>query len=160
MTNWEKFKDMYKKYWYVLVPVHGILSAGFMVVLYYLVKSGVDVVPLLEKLGLPESVIGPVRKSGASAYVAAAYAIYHLIAPLRYAVTLAFTTLTITYLKRFGYIKPVPSSKEIKQLYDKGRAKVEVFSKRLSNRRKSSKPPPPPKSSSSASGGVAGKSER
>jgi hypothetical protein len=97
--------------------------------------SGVDVVPLLEKLGVPEKIIAPVRKSGASAYVAAAYAIYHLISPLRYAVTLGLTTLTITYLKRFGYIKPVPSSKRIKEMYDKGRERVQVFSKRLTGKK-------------------------
>ena len=64
--------------------------------MYYMVKSGLDVVSFLAKLGLPEKFIAPLRKSGATAYIAAAYAIYHLISPIRYAVTLGATTLTIT----------------------------------------------------------------
>ena len=71
-------------------------------------------------MGASERILHPFRasksKTATLAYLATAYGIYHLLSPLRYAVTLGFTTLSITYLKRWGYIKPAPSPKRIKQM--------------------------------------------
>lgn len=38
LTIFQKFKDMYKKYWYVLVPVHLVTSACWFGGFYYLAK--------------------------------------------------------------------------------------------------------------------------
>lgn len=49
--------------------------------------SGVDVLSLLESLGLSEHLLKPLRESSAG-YVALAFALYKLATPLRYAVTI------------------------------------------------------------------------
>lgn len=38
LTLFQKFKKMYKEYWYVLVPVHLITSAGWFGSFYYMAK--------------------------------------------------------------------------------------------------------------------------
>lgn len=50
-------------------------------------------------------------------YVAVAYALYKVATPLRYTVTLGGTTLSINYLKKWGYIKPVPTTEQLKEKY-------------------------------------------
>ncbi|XP_055337043.1 uncharacterized protein C18orf19 homolog A-like [Paramacrobiotus metropolitanus] len=119
-SYWQRFKEMYKSYWYVLLPVHALTSAGWMLLLYYLVKSGVDIVALLEKVGASEQLLERFRlessRSATYAYLASAYALYHVVAPLRYALTLALTTLAIAYLRRWGYIRPLPSKERLQQM--------------------------------------------
>lgn len=50
-------------------------------------------------------------------YIALAYAMYKVATPLRYTVTLGGTTISINYLKKWGYIKPVPSTERMKEIY-------------------------------------------
>lgn len=50
-------------------------------------------------------------------YVAVTYGLYKIATPLRYTVTLGGTTVSINYLKKWGYIKPVPSTEELKEMY-------------------------------------------
>lgn len=50
-------------------------------------------------------------------YLAVAYALYKISTPLRYTVTLGGTTVSINYLKKWGYIKPVPTKEELKEMY-------------------------------------------
>ena len=102
----QRFKQMSKDYWYVLIPVHIITSAGWFGGFYFAVKrystlvvflyisinvvcciSGLDVVALLENLGVSEKIINPLRGSSAG-YVALAYAMYKVATPARYTVTL------------------------------------------------------------------------
>ncbi|XP_055336999.1 uncharacterized protein C18orf19 homolog A-like [Paramacrobiotus metropolitanus] len=119
-SYWQRFKEMYKSYWYVLLPVFALTSAGWMLLLYYLVKSGVDIVSLLERVGASEALLERFRlessRSATYAYLASAYALYHVVAPLRYGLTLALTTLAIAYLRRWGYIRPVPSKERLQQM--------------------------------------------
>lgn len=103
-----KFKLMYKKYWYVLIPVHVVTSAGWMCGFYYLSKrfvckvaicnfspyslrificSGVDVPSLLQYLHLSETIIEKVQNSNLGHW-AVAYLCYKVATPVRYAVTL------------------------------------------------------------------------
>lgn len=49
--------------------------------------SGVDVIALLESMGISEKVINPLRDSSAG-YIAIAYALYKIATPVRYTVTL------------------------------------------------------------------------
>lgn len=51
------------------------------------VCSGVDVLAVLESLGLSEQLLKPLRESSAG-YVALTFALYKLLTPLRYAVTI------------------------------------------------------------------------
>ncbi|XP_055352438.1 protein FAM210A-like [Paramacrobiotus metropolitanus] len=129
VTLWTKFKDMYKKYWYVLLPVHGVLCVTWYGGFYFLASRGVDVIPMLEKMGVSETWIGYIRKSGAG-HLAAAFAMYKLATPLRYSVTLGATTVAINYLTKRGYIKPVPSAAKIKEMIKDRGEKLKVLSRR------------------------------
>ncbi|GAV09333.1 hypothetical protein RvY_18892 [Ramazzottius varieornatus] len=105
---WLRFKTMYKAYWYVLIPVHGMLSVGWYGLFYLLALRGFDATPVLAKLGLPESVRG-------AGYLATAFVMYKIAGPLRYSATLGITTLTINYLKKRNLIKPVPTSAQMRR---------------------------------------------
>lgn len=113
----QKFKLMYKQYWYVLIPVHVATSLVWYGSFFIAAKSGVDIVPWLEWMGASEKILSHLRNSNAG-YYALAYAMYKIATPARYTVTIGGTTLSINYLKKRGYIKPVPSSEQLKEMYE------------------------------------------
>ena len=88
----KRFKQMFKDYWYVLLPVHVATSAVWLGGFYLALKSGVDIVGLLERLGTSERILDYLRHSEAG-YIALSYACYKLATPARYAVTVGGTTL-------------------------------------------------------------------
>ncbi|XP_049867581.1 protein FAM210A [Pectinophora gossypiella] len=112
----QRLKVMYRDYWYVVVPVHIATSAVWFGTFYYTVRSGVDVLAILESIGVSESILTTLKNSGAG-YFALAFALYKLATPLRYAVTLGGTTFAIRRLTTMGLIKPVPSKERLKELY-------------------------------------------
>lgn len=67
-------------------------------------------------MNVSEKLINPMRDSSMG-YVAVAYALYKIATPARYTVTLGGTTVSINYLKKWGYIKPVPTKHELKEMY-------------------------------------------
>uniref|UniRef100_A0A0P4W4V2 DUF1279 domain-containing protein n=1 Tax=Scylla olivacea TaxID=85551 RepID=A0A0P4W4V2_SCYOL len=113
----QKFKLMYKQYWYVLIPVHIATSIVWYGAFFIAAKSGVDIIPLMEKLGAGEKILSHLQSSNAG-YYAIAYAMYKIATPARYTVTVGGTTISINYLKKRGYIKPVPSSERLKEMYE------------------------------------------
>ncbi|XP_030758331.1 uncharacterized protein C18orf19 homolog A-like [Sitophilus oryzae] len=115
LSLFQRFKQMYKDYWYVLVPVHIVTSVAWFGGFYYLAYSGVDIPALLELMNFSEKIVNSMRNSSMG-YVAIAYALYKIVTPLRYAVTLGGTTVTIQYLKKLGYIKPMPTDR-LKKMY-------------------------------------------
>lgn len=121
LTQFQKFKLMYKKYWYVLIPVHVVTSISWIAGFYYLSKSGVDIPAALQYIHLSETIIEKVKNSDMGHY-AIAYLCYKIITPFRYAVTLGITTVSIKRLVLAGYIKPIPTKKEIMQMYEKNKA--------------------------------------
>lgn len=116
LNIFQRYKKMFKEYWYVMLPVHVATSIVWFGSFFYLATCGVDVVPLLEFAGLPESVISPLRKSGLG-YIAAASAMYKLATPARYAVTLGGTSVAIRQLVKRGLIKPMPSGDQLRQMF-------------------------------------------
>lgn len=88
---------------------------------------------LLENLGVSEKIIGPLRNSSVG-YYALTYALYKVASPARYAVTIGGTTVSINYLTKWGYIKPVPSAERLQVLYQTRTA--ELREKRDNFRRK------------------------
>ncbi|KAF2903711.1 hypothetical protein ILUMI_02468 [Ignelater luminosus] len=116
----QRFKEMYRDYWYVLVPVHLVTSAGWFGGFYYLAKSGVDIAGILESWNVSEKITSSLKDSSMG-YLAVSYALYKLATPLRYTVTLGGTTVSINYLKHWGYIKPVPSTDQLKEMYKERR---------------------------------------
>ncbi|CAN7992403.1 unnamed protein product [Ixodes hexagonus] len=115
LNIFQRYKKMFKEYWYVMLPVHVVTSIVWFGSFYYVATCGVDVVPLLEYVGLPETVISPLRKSGLG-YIAAASAMYKLATPARYTVTLGATSVSIRLLVKRGLIKPMPSSNQLRQM--------------------------------------------
>jgi len=112
---------MYRDYWYVLVPVHLVTSCFWFGLFFYMAQSGVDIVALLEAINLHDSTIGQKMKDGAhstAGYLAIAYALYKIATPLRYSVTVGGTTISINYLKKWGYIKPMPKKSEMMKLIE------------------------------------------
>nr|CAI5860204.1 unnamed protein product [Callosobruchus analis] len=117
LTLFQKFKKMYRDYWYVLVPVHLVTSAFWFGGFYYAAKSGIDIVGLLEYWNVSETVLNSMRDSSMG-YLTVAYALYKIATPIRYTVTVFGTTISINYLKKWGYIKPVPSKEKLKEMYE------------------------------------------
>jgi len=99
----QRFKNMAKKYWYIVLPVHLVTSTVWFGSFYF-IASIFDVPGLLEKLGIPDSIIDKVRDGNSwTSYLVIAYGLYKVFTPLRYMVTLGGTGMTIRYLKRMGY---------------------------------------------------------
>ncbi|KAL7745174.1 hypothetical protein ACLKA6_008226 [Drosophila palustris] len=121
MGLFAKFKHMYKQYWYVLIPVHVLTSIGWFGGFYYLSKSGVDVPALLQYLHLSETIIEKVQGSDMGHY-AIAYLCYKVATPIRYAVTLGGTTVSIKYLVQWGHIKPMPTKSQLIKMYEDTKA--------------------------------------
>ncbi|CAH2104339.1 unnamed protein product [Euphydryas editha] len=120
----QRFKQMYKDYWYVLLPVHMTTSAIWFGGFYYCVRSGVDVISLLESIGISDKLLTPLKESNAG-YFALALALYKLITPLRYAVTVGGTTYAINRLTAIGWIKPVPSREQIKVMFQEKKDNIQ-----------------------------------
>jgi len=114
LTLFQRFKQMYKDYYYVLIPVHIVTSAGWFGGFYHASQSGVDIGKYMKKLGLGEHLVNKVTESGLG-HLTVAYALYKIATPARYAVTLGGTTWAIQRLQRMGLIKPA------KEIISKGK---------------------------------------
>ncbi|GFS88326.1 protein FAM210A [Nephila pilipes] len=80
LTLFKRYKKMLKEYWYVLIPVHLVTSAFWFGGFYYSAKSGLDIIPILEYMSLPEVLIEPLRNSSLG-HIAVASALYKLATP-------------------------------------------------------------------------------
>ncbi|KAI9582052.1 uncharacterized protein C18orf19 homolog A [Glossina fuscipes] len=117
LSQFQKLKLMYKKYWYVLIPVHLITSTCWIVGFYYMIKSGVDVASIMTSLHISSTIIEKASNSQVGHW-ALAYLCFKVATPLRYAVTLGGTTAAIRYLGQAGLIKPVPTKNEFMRIYE------------------------------------------
>ncbi|GLH13727.1 Angiotensin-converting enzyme [Gryllus bimaculatus] len=77
---------------------------------------GVDILTIVEALGVSNR-IPDVLKDSSAGYLAVAYALYKIATPVRYMVTIGGTTISIKYLKEYGYIKPIPPAGKLKEMY-------------------------------------------
>ncbi|ELV12769.1 hypothetical protein TREES_T100002163 [Tupaia chinensis] len=75
---------------------------------------GVNVVPFLELIGLPDSVVN-ILKNSQSGNALTAYAMFKIATPARYTVTLGGTSFTVKYLRSHGYMSTPPPVKEYLQ---------------------------------------------
>ncbi|KAA8579056.1 hypothetical protein FQN60_000087, partial [Etheostoma spectabile] len=87
----QRFKRTFKQYGKVMIPVHLMTSSVWFGTFYYAAMKGVNVVPFLEMIGLPESLIAT---------------------PARYTATLGGTSLSVQYLRKHGYLSTPPPVKE------------------------------------------------
>uniref|UniRef100_UPI0037E96C84 uncharacterized protein C18orf19 homolog A-like n=1 Tax=Semicossyphus pulcher TaxID=241346 RepID=UPI0037E96C84 len=107
----QRFKRTFKQYGKVMIPVHLVTSSIWFGTFYYAAMKGVNVVPFLEMVGLPESLVDLLRDSS-SGYALTAYAMYKIATPARYTVTLGGTSLSVQYLRKHGYLSTPPPVKE------------------------------------------------
>jgi len=107
----QRFKRTFKQYGKVMIPVHLLTSSMWFGTFYYAAMKGVNVLPFLEMIGLPESLVGLLRNSS-SGYALTAYAMYKIATPARYTVTLGGTSLSVQYLRKHGYLSTPPPVKD------------------------------------------------
>ncbi|XP_048849460.1 uncharacterized protein C18orf19 homolog A [Brienomyrus brachyistius] len=123
-----RFQKMLKQYGKVMIPVHLVTSSLWFGAFYYTAMKGVNVVPFLEYIGLPDKLVDLMEKSQ-SGYAITAYAMYKIATPARYTVTLAGTSLSVKYLRKHGYMSTPPPVKEYIQ--DKMEETRERFSEKM-----------------------------
>uniref|UniRef100_A0A1I8AP53 DUF1279 domain-containing protein n=1 Tax=Steinernema glaseri TaxID=37863 RepID=A0A1I8AP53_9BILA len=100
-STFTTMKYYFKKHWYIAVPIHCVSCSAWFAGLYLAVRSGVDVVSILEYLHIPENWIESIKNAPPSAghfFVAAI--LYKIATPGRYATTLAGIQLAFWILGR------------------------------------------------------------
>ncbi|KAM4686481.1 protein FAM210A isoform 1-T6 [Amazona ochrocephala] len=107
----QRFKKTFKQYGKVMIPVHLLTSTVWFGSFYYAAMQGVNIVPFLELIGLPDSVVN-ILKNSQSGNALTAYALYKIATPARYTVTLGGTSITVKYLRKHGYMSTPPPVKE------------------------------------------------
>ncbi|KFQ04639.1 Protein FAM210A, partial [Leptosomus discolor] len=110
----QRFKKTFKQYGKVMIPVHLLTSTVWFGSFYYAAMKGVNVVPFLELIGLPGSIVD-ILKNSQSGNALTAYALYKIATPARYTVTLGGTSITVKYLRKNGYMSTPPPVKEYLQ---------------------------------------------
>ncbi|KFU96624.1 Protein FAM210A, partial [Chaetura pelagica] len=110
----QRFKKTFKQYGKVMIPVHLLTSTVWFGSFYYAAMKGVNVVPFLELIGLPDSITN-ILKNSQSGNALTAYALYKIATPARYTVTLGGTSITVKYLRKRGYMSTPPPVKEYLQ---------------------------------------------
>lgn len=110
--------------------------------------SGVDIVGIMESYNVSAKLLDPLRDSSMG-HLAVAYILYKIATPARYTVTLGTfnlfwqtfniywnrifsaggTTISIKYLVKWGYIKPVPSRSELVKMYHKKKVDLQEIVK-------------------------------
>nr|XP_021514524.1 protein FAM210A [Meriones unguiculatus]XP_021514525.1 protein FAM210A [Meriones unguiculatus] len=114
ISLYQRFKKTFRQYGKVLIPVHLITSGIWFGAFYYASIKGVNVVPFLEFIGLPNSVVD-ILKNSQSGNALTAYAMFKIATPARYTVTLGGTSFTVKYLRNHGYMSTPPPVKEYLQ---------------------------------------------
>ncbi|XP_032165912.1 protein FAM210A [Mustela erminea] len=114
ISLYQRFKKTFRQYGKVLIPVHLITSGVWFGTFYYAAIKGVNVVPFLEFIGLPDSIVN-ILKNSQSGNALTAYALFKIATPARYTVTLGGTSFTVKYLRSRGYMSTPPPVKEYLQ---------------------------------------------
>uniref|UniRef100_A0A0N5BJX8 DUF1279 domain-containing protein n=1 Tax=Strongyloides papillosus TaxID=174720 RepID=A0A0N5BJX8_STREA len=101
-----KLKYYIKRYWYVAVPVYAFVYLSFLFGFYCLIKCGVDIVGLLEKLHAPAKIVDTIKNSSpeASAFVTALL-LNKLCGPIRLIAVVGGTQGSIKLLRHFNLLK-------------------------------------------------------
>ncbi|XP_020951677.1 LOW QUALITY PROTEIN: protein FAM210A [Sus scrofa] len=128
ISLYQRFKKTFRQYGKVLIPVHLITSAVWFGTFYYAAIKGVNVVPFLELIGLPDSVVN-ILKNSQSGNALTAYALFKIATPARYTVTLGGTSFTVKYLRSHGYMSTPPPVKEY--LQDRMEETKELLSEKM-----------------------------
>ncbi|XP_004470070.3 protein FAM210A isoform X2 [Dasypus novemcinctus] len=128
ISLYQRFKKTFRQYGKVLIPVHLITSGVWFGTFYYAAIRGVNVVPFLELIGLPDSIVN-ILKNSQSGNALTAYALFKIATPARYTVTLGGTSLAVKYLRHRGYMSTPPPVKEY--LQDRMEETKELISEKM-----------------------------
>ena len=101
--------------------------------LLVVVSRGIDVIPLLQSMGVGETVL-KAFSNPAIGDVAVAYLLYKIATPARYAVTIGGTHWTVRQLRRLGYMPPVPQGDSIRSLMKEGRSHMKEKASTMKDR--------------------------
>ncbi|XP_076113015.1 uncharacterized protein LOC143080836 isoform X1 [Mytilus galloprovincialis] len=110
LSNKDRLKRAVKEYGSTVIVFHVGISVISLGGFYLAVSSGIDMVSLLTKIGVGESLLQSKLTTGASTFVVA-YAVHKVFAPVRIAITLTSVPLIVRYLRRIGFLKPPKISK-------------------------------------------------
>lgn len=128
ISLYQRFKKTFRQYGKVLIPVHLITSGVWFGTFYYAAIKGVNVIPFLELIGLPDSIVN-ILKNSQSGNALTAYALFKIATPARYTVTLGGTSFTVKYLRSRGYMSTPPPVKEY--LQDKMEETKELLTEKM-----------------------------
>ncbi|XP_061188054.1 uncharacterized protein LOC133196137 [Saccostrea echinata] len=137
LSVFQRFKQTYKEHGKVLIIVEVLTSIFWYGLFYIIVRCGVDVISLLEKLGLSETMMKPFHSSGLGDYLLA-FLLYKLISPIRYAVTLGGTGYIIRLMRKRGKIPQVTESTKLRTLVKDSKEEIKDKSSKFRERRRSS----------------------
>lgn len=101
----KKLKDFMMEYGRVGFCTHIVLSVTIFTVIFMLISVGINVQSLLIKLGMHDEKEA-VREASWFGTFIIAYAIYKLIAPLRWPLTVFLAPVILRALRRKGYMLP------------------------------------------------------
>lgn len=134
LSIYQRFKKAYKEHGKVLVGVHVLTSTVWISSFYYLVVSGVDIVPIIESWEIfSAEKIANLKSSHAKDFVQA-YLMYKLATPARYTVTLLGTNFTIKYFQKTGRIPKAGDGERLRDIVKDGRQELKAKRKEIDTR--------------------------
>ncbi|XP_043663154.1 protein FAM210B, mitochondrial [Drosophila teissieri] len=104
LTKREQLKRAFKEYGATIVVFHVVISVISLGGFYALVSSGINLVPILEYLGVGSSAFAEKVATGSTFVVA--FAVHKIFAPARISITLGTTPFIVRYLRSKGFLKP------------------------------------------------------
>ncbi|XP_030376944.1 uncharacterized protein LOC115625872 isoform X2 [Scaptodrosophila lebanonensis] len=99
----EQLKNAVKEYGSTIVVFHVGISLISLGGFYLLVSSGINVMPVLEYLGIESQAISDKIATGSTFVVA--YAVHKVFAPVRLSITLGSAPFIVRYLRSKGFLK-------------------------------------------------------
>jgi len=108
LSKREQLKQAFKEYGATIVVFHVVISVISLGGFYLLVSSGINLMPILEFLGIGSSAIADKIATGSTFVVA--FAVHKIFAPARISITLGTTPFIVRYLRSKGLLKPKTGS--------------------------------------------------
>lgn len=102
LSRKDQVKKAFKEYGSTVIIFHVALSLASLGGFYLLVLNGLDVVALVQKLGIESERLSAI--SNASTFVVA-YAVHKVFSPVRLSITLFSTPIIVRYLRAKGILK-------------------------------------------------------
>ncbi|KAI6187119.1 hypothetical protein M3Y98_00207700 [Aphelenchoides besseyi] len=101
-----KLKFYIKRYWYIAIPVHMANCLTWFAGLYLAVRSGIDVIGLMESLHMPDFIVEKLKNTPPSAgHLVVTFVLYKIATPVRYAGTIAGIRIAFEFLRKFGWLR-------------------------------------------------------